>query len=97
MVRVGSGPIEKRDLSKLSVGAEEYNRPERIIRPAEFTDIPIFEDHVGPVRPHYINMMEAEKQQHLEKKLNKPKDSLEKRVKKAATVALPPLQALAAA
>ena len=76
MVRVGSGPIEKRDLLKLSVGAEEYNRPERIIRPAEFTDIPIFEDHVGPVRPHYINMMEAEKQQHLEKKLNKPKDSL---------------------
>lgn len=97
IVRVGSGPIEKRDLSKLSVGAEEYNRPERIIRPAEFTDIPMFEDHVGQVRPHYINMSEAEKQKHLQKKLNQPKNILEKHIKKAATVALPPLQALAAA
>ena len=70
MVRIGSGPIDQRDLrdlSRLSGGAEEYNRPERIVRPAEFIEIPIFEDHVGPVRPHIINMSSDQKQTFIKK------------------------------
>ena len=60
MVRIASGPVQQKDLSILT-GAEEYNRPERIMRPVEFTDLPMYEDHVGPVRPHFNNMSEKQK------------------------------------
>ena len=71
MVRIGSELIEKRDLTLLSGSAEEYNKPERLIRPVEFTDIPMYEDHVGPVRPHILNMTEAQKQKHVQDQIDK--------------------------
>lgn len=33
----------------------DYNTPAPFLRPIEFEDVPVFEDHIGPSPPHELN------------------------------------------